>query len=67
MSVHDLADDGAVTETCPACERETAHSVRIEIRTESDKHENAAFSREPYRVATCRVCGAEEAIRMNNA
>jgi hypothetical protein len=39
----------------------------VEIRTESTKAENAEFSREPYRVATCVVCGDEDAVRMNNA
>lgn len=57
----------AHTESCPACDGETPHSVRIEIRTESRKRENAAFSREPYRVATCEFCGAESVLRMNNA
>ncbi len=55
------------TEACEACRRETPHSVRIEIRTESKKRENAAFSREPYRIATCQQCGDEQALRMNNA
>ncbi|MDZ7700681.1 MAG: hypothetical protein U5J98_00685 [Halobacteriales archaeon] len=55
------------TEACEACRRETPHAVRIEIRTESKQRENAAFSREPYRVATCQQCGGESALRMNNA
>jgi hypothetical protein len=46
---------------------ETAHSVALQIRTESTKSENAQFSREPYRVTTCLVCGHEAALRMNNA
>ncbi|WP_254545984.1 DUF7835 family putative zinc beta-ribbon protein [Halomarina pelagica] len=54
-------------EGCADCGRETPHSVRLEIRTESQKSENAQFSREPYRVSTCRICGAETALRMNNA
>jgi len=58
---------GDVTEECSHCNRETAHGVSIQIRTESDKPQNAEFSREPYRVATCLVCGGESAIRMNNA
>ena len=59
--------DGAMTEPCEACGRETSHDVSIELRTESRKRENAEFSREPYRVATCRLCGTEQSIRMNNA
>lgn len=56
------------TDTCDRCERDTAHTVRIEIRTESRKgEENAEFSREPYRVVTCPRCGTERAQRMNNA
>lgn len=58
---------GDVNEECGDCGRETPHGVAIEIRTESDKTENAQYSREPYRVSTCRVCGGETAIRMNNA
>ncbi|WP_279530380.1 DUF7835 family putative zinc beta-ribbon protein [Halospeciosus flavus] len=56
-----------MTEPCENCGQETAHSVSIELRTESSKSENAEFSREPYRVAECRACGTESATRMNNA
>ena len=55
------------TEPCPGCGGETPHTVRIEIRTESRKRENAAFSRDPYRVATCEFCGDRSVLRMNNA
>lgn len=54
-------------ESCATCERETPHAVTIELRTESKKRENAAYSREPYRVATCRYCGQTTSQRMNNA
>lgn len=56
-----------VLEECAACGRETPHAVCVQIRTESVKEENAEFSREPYRVSECRVCGCEEVMRMNNA
>lgn len=59
--------DDTMAEQCHKCGRETPHHVVVQIRTESTKEENAEFSREPYRVSTCRVCGTEEAIRMNNA
>jgi hypothetical protein len=67
MSVNTRADDGDMVEACTTCGRETAHAVSVEIRTESQKTENAEFSREPYRVATCLVCGGEDTVRMNNA
>ena len=54
-------------EPCDDCGRETPHSVSIELQTESTKRENAAYSREPYRVATCRFCGRTTSQRMNNA
>lgn len=54
-------------EPCDECGRETPHAVRIELRTESRKRENTAFSREPYRVATCAHCGHVTSLRMNNA
>jgi len=60
-------DDGAMSEECAECGRETPHEVSIELLTESRKEENAEFSREPYRVSQCRVCGAERSVRMNNA
>jgi hypothetical protein len=41
--------------------------VRVEIRTESSKNENAEFSREPYRISVCAECGEETTMRMNNA
>ncbi|MFB6091578.1 MAG: hypothetical protein ABEK02_01050 [Haloquadratum sp.] len=56
-----------LTEYCPDCESRTPHEVSIELKTESRKETNRAFSREPYRVTECRVCGAEATQRMNNA
>lgn len=61
------SDPDSVREACTSCNGETLHDVRVEIRTESKKEENAEFSREPYRVAVCNDCGAETATRMNNA
>lgn len=52
-------------EECGECERETFHAVGVEIRTENPDHENASYSREPYRVTECAVCGHSEAVRMN--
>jgi len=61
-------NDGAdMSEACTDCGRETSHAVSVRIQTESDKHENAEFSREPYRVSECRVCGETTKTRMNNA
>lgn len=56
-----------MTEECDHCGRTTPHDVTVEILTESSSPENAAFSREPYRVSECEVCGATEKTRMNNA
>jgi hypothetical protein len=61
------SDPDGVREPCGNCGGETRHEVRVEIRTESEKEENAAFSREPYRLATCTICGFETSTRMNNA
>lgn len=55
------------TEHCDTCERDTQHSISVEIKTESGKRENAEFSREPYRVTKCMACGTERSQRMNNA
>ena len=61
-------DNGSgMTEPCSNCERTTRHTVSVEVLTESTKPENAEFSREPYRVSECRVCGATRSTRMNNA
>ncbi|MFC6960621.1 DUF7835 family putative zinc beta-ribbon protein [Halocatena marina] len=57
----------AIYEECPTCDRETSHSVSLQILTESNKTENAQFSREPYRVSKCQICGTETTLRMNNA
>lgn len=56
-----------LVEDCEDCERETAHEVSIEIQTENEDGENAAYSREPYRVTECGVCGETRSQRMNNA
>jgi hypothetical protein len=55
------------TERCGTCGGETPHEVRIEIREEGQPSEYVMYSREPYRIATCRACGAERVQRMNNA
>lgn len=66
MSVQPPDVDGQ-TEKCEACDKDVPHEVRIEIVTESPDPENAQFSREPYRIATCNICGEEQMQRMNNA
>ena len=62
-----LNDDGGMFEECVDCGRETPHDVAIRLLTESRKEKNAEFSREPYRVSTCRLCGRKDELRMNNA
>ena len=59
-------DDEEMVEECDECSRETPHEVSIQLLTESRKEKNAEFSREPYRVTTCRICGTETLTRMNN-
>ena len=61
------SDTDGMTEPCEECGRETLHRVQVELRTESSKPENAEYSREPYRVATCLDCGVTSARRMNDA
>jgi ribosomal protein L40E len=56
-----------LTEECAECGARTPHTVSIELKTESTKQTNRAFSREPYRVTECRACGDTRSQRMNNA
>ena len=56
-----------LTEECAECGARTPHAVSIELKTESTKETNQAFSREPYRVTECRACGDTRSQRMNNA
>lgn len=56
-----------VIENCGPCAEPTPHDARIELRTESAKETNAQYSREPYRVARCTVCGETSVQRMNDA
>lgn len=55
------------TEQCDICERDTVHEVWIEIRPENRHSENAKFSREPYRIATCTACDETTRQRLNRA
>ena len=57
----------ATTEHCANCDNQTPHDVRVELITESTKEENAHYSREPYRISECQLCGEAETLRMNNA
>lgn len=54
-------------EGCETCATETPHEVNIEIRTENEHAEHSSFSREPYRISVCTVCGEESVQRMNDA
>ncbi|MFB6250228.1 MAG: hypothetical protein ABEI27_00840 [Halobellus sp.] len=56
-----------LTEYCETCDTRTPHEVSIELKTESKKETNRAFSREPYRVTMCHTCGDERSQRMNDA
>ena len=56
-----------VEESCEHCGRQTPHNVSLKLVTESKKEHNAEFSREPYRVTECTICGEERQQRMNNA
>ncbi|WP_233745573.1 DUF7835 family putative zinc beta-ribbon protein [Halobacterium bonnevillei] len=56
-----------MVEFCATCGTETIHDISVELRTENETTENAQFSREPYRIATCQTCGQTAARRMNNA
>jgi hypothetical protein len=54
-------------ENCPSCGQQTKHSVTLEIRQDGDPGtDREGYSREPYRVTTCRRCGIELGQRMNN-
>ncbi|RBI60141.1 hypothetical protein DMJ13_20540 [halophilic archaeon] len=53
-------------EHCRICADQTPHEVSLEIRTESNKSDNAEFSREPYRITHCLICGEITSQRMNN-
>ncbi|WP_079891660.1 DUF7835 family putative zinc beta-ribbon protein [Halorhabdus utahensis] len=55
------------TEYCPSCERNRPHGVSIRLHTENEASANAAYSREPYRVAVCQSCGHRTERRMNDA
>lgn len=59
--------DSRILEYCDPCDADTPHAVQIELRSEARASENAAFSREPYRVSECKDCGSRTATRMNDA
>ncbi|QDX39941.1 hypothetical protein [Salarchaeum sp. JOR-1] len=54
-------------EPCPVCDATTTHLVTIELRQEGPDGENCAYSREPYRVTECTVCGRSRASRVRSA
>jgi hypothetical protein len=54
-------------ESCDRCGCETPHEVFVHLFVESSREENAAYSREPYRVSVCQRCDAETVRRMNGA
>lgn len=55
-----------MVEACEACGRETPHTVTIQIVAESTNPQPPEYSREPYRVSECCVCGHERVQRMNH-
>lgn len=56
-------------EPCVGCGEDTEHQVRLQIMEENSGPDDRSrsFSREPYRVSECVVCGEQEILRMNNA
>lgn len=58
-----------LVESCTGCGEDTEHQVRLQILEENNSpdRESRSFSREPYRVSKCAVCGETERVRMNNA
>ncbi|MFB6146785.1 MAG: hypothetical protein ABEJ08_03780 [Halobacteriaceae archaeon] len=63
----EIQDGSETVEQCGDCGSKTPHAVSIELRTESEESERSQFSREPYRVAECQVCGDTTVQRMNDA
>lgn len=59
-------DTDDVVEQCETCGCETPHTVTIQIVTENTNQQNAEYSREPYRVSECRICGHEDTRRVNH-
>lgn len=56
-----------LTEFCTDCGEETPHAVIVELVAEGAADKHVAYSREPYRTATCRRCGHGTTQRMNNS
>lgn len=54
-------------EFCDRCDLETDHRIALELRTENEQSKKAIFSREPYRLTECTMCGYRRSKRMNNA
>lgn len=55
------------SEPCATCGMTRPHKITIELLTESEQEANQKFSREPYRIAECRICGTATKLRLNNA
>jgi len=51
---------------CSTCGDEQPREISIAILTENPAGENAAFSREPYRIVECLGCGATTKPRTND-
>lgn len=61
------AEFGTVREQCESCRCETPHDVTIQQKTEAGPGvDHPEFSREPYRVTECEVCGTVGEVRLNN-
>ncbi len=66
MASDGLHGDGR-TELCENCSRETPHTVTVELCVESTPDGDAPFARQPYRVSSCRECGAESTQPIDEA
>ncbi|WP_438267359.1 DUF7835 family putative zinc beta-ribbon protein [Haladaptatus halobius] len=58
--------DSQLVERCDNCAAMTPHQVTIKLITENEDSQNAAFSREPYRITECQQCAATRKQRMND-
>jgi len=60
--------NNAMEEHCEECGQTTPHRVEIRLQVPSaDDSPTAKFSRHPFRVARCRVCGEERYRRAGEA
>lgn len=61
------ASGDSMRERCATCDEVRAHEISIDLLVGSEDGADQNYSRDPYRIAECQVCGSTTKVRLTSA